>query len=327
MVSGRRVKVYWTLAAVSLTVALATGLAISHTIEIDLFVYRLGGAHLTSPSLYSARNSQHDWTPSLHISPLRRPGVLATLTPSVERGRAVLEYLQCGLPLGDDHDKHPRFARSQADSERMVPCDRTNRARNVVLARPRQSRPRADRADTPCADPPGPLRSPSCRQISHPPGSPDRHCICDQADTIDLRGVPGNHRSPRRSAHRMYLVSFRDRADVCRLSSNSFAYWTKDVLAHERIAQPLSAGNGALHGLLPRLGLFLSSAPMDLLSVAVLVLGLAVAKRVTIRYGTLQGVLVCAARGGCRLTCILVAALRMDNPCVLLARCRTPCPG
>ena len=54
IVSRRRVKVYWTLAVASLTVALVTGLAISHTIETDFFVYRVGRAHLTSPSLYSA---------------------------------------------------------------------------------------------------------------------------------------------------------------------------------------------------------------------------------------------------------------------------------
>jgi alpha-1,2-mannosyltransferase len=103
----------------------------------------------------------------------------------------------------------------------------------------------------------------------------------------------------RRAAARIACISFLSATALMFAVAprNSFTYWTKDLLSTQRIAQPLSAGNEALHGMLPRLGLFLSSVPMDLLSVGVLVLGLVVARRVSCRYGTLPGVMVCASVG------------------------------
>jgi len=54
----------------SLTFALVSGFAISHTIETDFAVYRLGGAHLTSTSLYSARLTSTAGDPALaEVSP------------------------------------------------------------------------------------------------------------------------------------------------------------------------------------------------------------------------------------------------------------------
>ena len=103
----------------------------------------------------------------------------------------------------------------------------------------------------------------------------------------------------RRAAARTASISFLS-ATVLTLAvtpRNSITYWTHDVLATQRIAQPLSAGNEALHGLLPRLGLFLPSVSMDLVSLAVLGLGLVIAGRVGRRFGTLPGVLVCASMG------------------------------
>lgn len=78
---------------------------------------------------------------------------------------------------------------------------------------------------------------------------------------------------------------------------SSITYWIRDLLATQRVTQPLSAGNEALQGLLRRLGLLPSSASMDVLYAVVLVLGLIVASRVSRRFGLLPGVVVCACVG------------------------------
>jgi len=103
----------------------------------------------------------------------------------------------------------------------------------------------------------------------------------------------------RRAAARTASISFlcATALTLAVTPRNSITYWTHDVLATQRIAQPLSAGNEALHGLLPRLGLFLPSLSMDLVSLVVLGLGLVIAGRVGRRFGTLPGLLVCASVG------------------------------
>lgn len=297
MVSVRRVRVFWTLAVVSATVALATGLALSHTVEPDFLVYRLGGAHLTSPSLYSAR--VHSTAGSL----------LFTYPPFA----ALLFWPLSHLPLSVGEmlwntssvvclwatitiSIRASLDRKLTPSEWCLGIGLTGLALLLWPVRDNLGLGQIELILLALIllDFFVPLR---VGRFAIPQG-----VLIGVASAIKLTPlifVAYLAITGRRPAARTACVSFLS-ATVLMFAvspSKSFTYWTKDVVATHRIAQPLSAGNEALHGLLPRLGLFLSSVPLDLLSVAVLVLGLGVAKRITSRYGTFLGLLVCAAVG------------------------------
>ena len=297
MDSGRREHVFWTLAVVSLTLALAIGLAISHTVETDFFVYRVGGAHLTSPSLYSAR-----------IQSTAGP-LLFTYPPFA----ALLFWPLSRLPFGVAEMLWNTFsvvclwatiticiraalARKLTSNEWCLTIGLTGPALLLWPVRDNLGLGQIELILLALIvlDFFVPLR---VGRYAIPQG-----VLIGLASAIKLTplifvaylAIIG-----RRAAARTACISFLSATALLFAVAprNSITYWTKDVLATRRIAQPLSAGNEALQGLLPRLGLSLSSVSVDLLGVAILILGLVVAGRVGRRYGGLPGVVVCAAVG------------------------------
>lgn len=288
---------FWMLAIASLAVALVIDLALSHTIETDFLVYRVGGGHLTSPALYSAR-----------IRSTAGP-LLFTYPPFA----ALLFWPISRLPFGAGELLWNTFsvlclwatiivsiraalARKLTSNEWCLAIALTGPAMllwpvrdNLVLGQIELILLALILLDFFV-----PLR---VGRYAIPQG-----LLIGLAAAIKLTPlifVAYLAITGRRAAARTACISFLSATALMFAVAprSSVTYWTKDVLATQRIAQPLSAGNEALHGFLPRLGLFLSPVPMDLLSIAVLVLGLVVAARVSLRYGSLPGVVVCASVG------------------------------
>lgn len=297
MDSGHRTRVFWTLAVVSVALAIAVGLALSHTTEMDFFVYRYGGSHVVHPSLYSAR------VPST-AGPL-----LFTYPPFA----ALLFWPFSRIPLGvgeliwNTMNVVSLWAAITASFRAAVGrkltqnewCFATALTLPALFLWPVRDNLVLGQIELILLamillDFFVPLR---VGKYAIPQG-----VLIGAAAAVKLTPfifVAYLAITGRRAAARNATISFLIAAALmCAVAPmNSITYWTHDVLATQRIAQPLSAGNEALHGLLPRLGLFLPSASMDLVSIAALVLGLVIAERVGRRFGMLPGVLVCAAVG------------------------------
>lgn len=297
MAAGRRVYVFWTLAVVSATVALRSGIAFGHSIGADFFVYRLGGAHLTSPSLYSAR--LHSTAgPLLFTYP---PFAALLFWPFSHLSVSVGEMLWDTFSVVCLWATITISIRASLD-RKLTPnewCLAIGLTGPALLLWPVQDNLGLGQIELVLLalvllDFFVPLH---VGRYAIPQG-----VLIGLAAAIKLTPlifVAYLATTGRRTAARIACISFVSATVLMFAVSprNSFTYWTKDVLATQRITQPLSAGNEALHGLLPRLGIFLSSASMDLLGVAVLVVGLVIAARVSRSYGSLPGVIVCASVG------------------------------
>ena len=297
MDSGVRKRVLWTLAVVSLTVAFGTAVALSHSLETDFWVYRLGGSHFTSPSLYSTR--VHSTTgPLLFTYP---PFAAFLFWPLSRLSIGVGEMLWNTLSVvclwtTIAISIRASVGRRLTAYERWLAAGLTAPA---ILLWPVRVNLALGQIELILlalilVDLFVPIR---VGRRTLPQG-----VLIGLAAAIKLTPlifVAYLAITGRRAAARTACLSFLSLTalTVAIAPRVSITYWTKDVFATQRIAQPLTAGNEALHGLLPRLGLFLSTVPMDLLSVTVLILGLVVARRANLRYGALPGVLVCAAVG------------------------------
>jgi alpha-1,2-mannosyltransferase len=297
MASGRRVRVFWTLAIVSLVASLVIGLAMGHTIETDFFVYRVGGAHLTSPSLYSAR-IQSTAGPLVFTYP---PFAALLFWPLSRLPFSVGEMLWNTLSVvclwaTIAISISASLARKLTPNEWWLAIGLTGPAMllwpvrdNVMLGQIELLLLAMILLDFFV-----PLR---VGRYPIPQG-----VLIGLAAAIKLTPlifVAYLAITGRRTAARTACLSFvgATGAMFAVAPRNAITYWTKDVLATQRITQPLSAGNEALHGFLPRLGLFLSPVRMDLLTVLVLICGVIVAGRVGRGFGTFPGLIVCASVG------------------------------
>jgi alpha-1,2-mannosyltransferase len=297
MVSQRLVRVCWALAIGSLAMALVTGLALGQTTETDFFVYRLGGAHLTSASLYSARIPSTAG-PLVFTYP---PFAALLLSPFSRLPLSVGEMLWntlsvAGLFATITISMSASLARKLKPNEWCLAMGLTGPAMFLWPVRDDLALGQVELILLALIllDLFVPFR---VGRYVIPQG-----VLIGLAAAIKLTPlifVAYLAIAGRRSAARTACLSFvaATAAMFAVAPRNAFTYWTRDVFATQRIAQPLSAGNEALHGFLPRLGLFVSPMSMDLLSVAALVLGLVVTARVSRAAGVFAGVIVCASVG------------------------------
>jgi len=297
MVSRNRTRAFWALAVVSVTAAVAAGLVLNHATETDFPVYRYGGSHLIHSSLYSA-HIRSTAGPLLFTYP---PFAALLFWPFSHFSLSVGEMFWNTLSVICLWATITISLRASVD-RKLTPnewCLATGLTLPAMMLWPVRDNLTLGQIEVILLalillDFFVPLR---VGRYAIPQG-----VLIGLAAAIKLTPlifVAYLAITDRRAAARTASISFLSATALALAVTprNSITYWTHDVLATQRIAQPLSAGNEALHGLLPRLGLFLPSVSMDLVDVALLGLGLVIAGRVCRRFGSLPGVLVCASVG------------------------------